>query len=132
MFTRLDDTDVMSAIKQWQFCDDATLSLLCKMLTERKLPKIEFHKEPPSKELVNIKTDELRNRLDGADGLDLSFFVKTGRVLNKGYDAGEGEILILSKDGVLSDVYDISDMLSARAFSQITKKYFLCTAVINK
>lgn len=132
MFTRLDDTDVMSAIKQWQFSDDSTLSMLCKMLTERKLPKIEFCKELPSKELVNFKTDELRSSLEGATGLDLSFFVKTGKVLNKGYDSGEGEILILSKDGMLNDVYGISDMLSARAFSQITKKYFLCTAVINK
>jgi len=116
LFTRLDDTDVMSAIKQWQYSDDQMLSSLCKMITVRDLPKIKISDKEFSKEEV--------------DGLkyDLIF---TGEIYNKGYDSDEGEIGILSKDGMVRDVYKISDMLSARAFSQITKKYFLCTANLN-
>lgn len=116
LFTRLDDTDVMSAIKQWQYSDDQMLSSLCNMITVRDLPKIKISDKEFSKEEV--------------DGLkyDLIF---TGEIYNKGYDSDEGEIGILSKDGMVRDVYKISDMLSARAFSQITKKYFLCTANLN-
>ena len=129
MFARLDDTDVMSAIKQWQFSDDQTLSLLCRMLTERRLPKLK---------LVNTQIDQLeyangcRTILDhfknSIEEDEISYFVSSGEVINRGYDSAEGDIKILSESGEVNDVYKISDMLSAKAFSQITKKYFLCIA----
>ncbi|PKP00020.1 MAG: phosphohydrolase [Bacteroidetes bacterium HGW-Bacteroidetes-8] len=132
MFTRLDDTDVMSAIKQWQFSDDPTLSLLCKMLTERRLPKLK---------LVNSQIDNQEYEKGCKTTLEyfkneitedeISYFVSRGEVINRGYDSAEGEIEILCENGEVNDVYKISDMLSAKAFSQITKKYFLCTANFN-
>jgi len=132
MFTRLDDTDVMSAIKQWQFSDDPTLSLLCRMLTERRLPKLKLLNSPienPEYE-KGCKTirDHFKNVISEEE---LSYFICTGEVINRGYDSAEGEIEILSENGEVNDVYYISDMLSAKAFSQITKKYFLCTANFN-
>jgi len=128
-FTLLDDTDIMSAIKQWQFADDKTLSLLCRMLTARVLPKIElsivpFNESDIEKVKSNMITD--RQNFDA----DINYFVQSGEVRNSGYDAQEEEIKILSKDGNVQNIYLISDMLSAKAFSQITKKYFLCTAKI--
>lgn len=105
-FTRLDDSDVMCAIKQWQFAEDKTLSSLCTMLVHRKLPRIILSATP----------------FDGT-----TFVGITGEVQNKGYDTNEEDIKILSKNGEINDIYKISDMLSAKAFSQITKKYFLCT-----
>ena len=136
MFTRLDDTDVMSAIKQWQYHKDNILSLLCKMLTERKLPKLILSVEPFGEalfsEACNIFRDEFR-QLSGSLPTDdeLSYFVNMGEVLNKGYDSAEGEIKIINKEGTTNDVYTISDMLSAKAFSQITKKHFLCRAKLK-
>jgi hypothetical protein len=49
-------------------------------------------------------------------------------VINSGYDTQGEDIGILSKDGSVNSIHEISDMLSAKAFFQITKKYFLCTA----
>lgn len=144
MFTRLDDTDVMSAIKQWQFSHDFTLSVLCKMLTERRLPKLKLFNEPVPDSLFKEKSKSVRALLErvfeksgkdrGDDDLDhiVSYFSARGAVVNRGYDSGEGEINIISSDGEVNDVYNISDMLSAKAFSQITKKYFLCTANFNE
>ena len=128
-FTGLDDTDVMSAIKQWQYCEDKVLSLLCKMLTERKLPKIVLSAEP-----FDGTTFENVKRETAARGMEweiIPYFVKTGEVENRGYDRNEEDIKILSKEGGIRDIYIVSDMLSARAFSQITKKYFLCTPKTN-
>ena len=128
-FTGLDDTDVMSAIKQWQYCEDKVLSLLCKMLTERKLPKIVLSAEP-----FDGTTFENVKRETAARGMEweiIPYFVKTGEVENRGYDRNEEDIKILSKEGGIRDIYLVSDMLSARAFSQITKKYFLCTPKTN-
>ena len=128
-FTGLDDTDVMSAIKQWQYCEDKVLSLLCKMLTERKLPKIVLSAEP----FDGTTFENVRNET-AARGMEweiIPYFVKTGEVENRGYDRNEEDIKILSKEGGVRDIYLVSDMLSARAFSQITKKYFLCTPKTN-
>ena len=128
-FTLLDDTDIMSAIKQWQFSEDKILSVLCKMLTARKLPKIVISATPFEKSDIE-KAREIIIKSNRIDIKDVDYFVQTGEVINSGYDTHEEDIKILSKDGSVQNVYDISDMLSAKAFSQITKKYFLCTAKI--
>lgn len=128
-FTLLDDTDIMSAIKQWQFSEDKILSVLCKMLTARKLPKIVISATPFEKSDIE-KAREIIIKSNRIDIKDVDYFVQTGEVINSGYDTHEENIKILSKDGSVQNVYDISDMLSAKAFSQITKKYFLCTAKI--
>ncbi len=125
-FTQLDDTDVMSAIKQWQFAGDKILSMLCKMLTERKLPRIILSPEPF--EEMAFKEALLKTVSETEiDNSTVKYFVKTGEVQNRGYDINEDDIKILSKSGEINDIFNISDMLSAKAFSQITKKYFLCT-----
>ena len=128
-FILLDDTDIMSAIKQWQFADDKTLSLLCKMLTGRMLPKIILSLVPFSEgDVEKIKRNMVADKQ--SSDIDINYFVQSGEVWNSGYDAQEEEIKILSKDGKIQNIYLISDMLSAKAFSKITKKYFLCTAKI--
>lgn len=132
MFTRLDDTDIMSAIKQWQYCLDITLSTLCRMLTERRLPKLAFFEKEPEIALYNAKIEDVKSHFGEGSKVDPSYFVKMGEVINQGYDSKEGEIMIISKQGEVRDVYEISDMLSARAFSQVTKKHFLCIANLKK
>ncbi len=130
MFARLDDTDIMAAIKQWQFSSDRVLSILCKMLTERRLPKLRLLNNPVSDSDFNKSCSEFLEKNPWV-GEDISCFVKKGEVENRGYDAKEGDIKILTAKGDIQDVYHISDMLSAKAFSGITKKYFLCTANLN-
>lgn len=144
MFTRLDDTDIMSAIKQWQFSRDFTLSMLCRMLTERRLPKLKLLNEPVTESVILEQKEFVKSSLrhlmvnsntePSEDYMNetVSYFTGSGSVINRGYDSEEGEIKIISSEGEVNDVYKISDMLSARAFSQITKKYFLCTANLNE
>ena len=126
LFTQLDDTDIMSAIKQWQRVEDNVLSLLCRMLTERRLPKMRMQNSP-----VEEEYEEAIKLFDGNAG-DVDYFIRCGELVNKGYDSQAGEIVIISKDGVAGDVYEVSDMLSARAFSEVTKKYFLCIAELER
>ena len=111
-FALLDDNDFISAIKQWQSFNDKILSSLCRDLTMRRLPKIVLSSEP-----IDYESS-------GVDG----YLIRSGEVVNSGYDIKGEYIGILSKDGIVRNIYDISDMLSAKAFSQVTKKYFLCTA----
>lgn len=110
-FTSIDDSDVLSAVKMWQTCGDIKLEKYSQMLVKRNLPKVLLANLPFSNDMSN---DEK--------------FISCGEVQNKGYDSVSEEIKILTKQGTVHDIYDISDMLSAKAFSQITKKYFLCTS----
>lgn len=127
-FTQLDDSDITSAIKQWQESEDLSLSILCKMLVTRNLPKLRFMEVPPSAKEYEEAYRLISSRLPKHREVNPSLFIWKGEVLNHGYDTGVGEIMILTKGGQVKDVYDISEMLRSRAFSQITKKYFLCTA----
>ena len=45
MFSKLDDYDILSAIKEWVFHKDKILSKLSKMIVDRKLLRIEIQKE---------------------------------------------------------------------------------------
>ena len=131
-FVQLDDTDIMSAIRQWQFVPDTTLSMLCRMLTERRLPKLEITPSPVSETAYRKALARVTECMPDICTDDISYFVQRGEIANKGYDSSTGEITIVSKEGVAGDVYKISDMLSAKAFSQITKKYFLCMVKISE
>lgn len=48
LFVQLDDIDIMSAIKEWQFHEDGILSEMSKRLMRRHLPKIKVQLEPVS------------------------------------------------------------------------------------
>ena len=54
-FMELDDTDVLQAIKSWKNHDDFVLSYLCKMVINRKFPKIIYSSTPFSDDLVREK-----------------------------------------------------------------------------
>lgn len=127
MFTRLDDSDIMSAVKQWQFSNDKILENLCKMLTSRRLPKITLSREPFLPEVIEQERMDACSRWQ-CEMDEVGYYVQSSAVANKGYDSDNEEIRIYSKSGTSDNIFDISDMLSAKAFSQITKKYFLCTA----
>ncbi|MDD2425061.1 MAG: HD domain-containing protein [Bacteroidales bacterium] len=126
-FALLDDTDIMSAIKQWQFCEDRILALLSNMLVCRRLPKVILSNEPvPRKRLEQIREEMLSSELVNSGEID--YFLQSSELFNSGYDIKGEEIAILCKDLGIRSVHEVSDMLSAKAFSQITKKYFLCRA----
>lgn len=58
LFVQLDDSDVMSAIKEWQFHDDIILSLLSQSIIERRLPKSIILLEPLAEEEIKKKKKE--------------------------------------------------------------------------
>ncbi len=132
-FTSLDDSDIIFSIKQWQFSSDPILSALCRMLVERNLPKLTIYSDPISNSFYEQKREEVFSMIDRSifNSLESScsdYFIEKGEVSNRGYDSNSGEIKILDKQGGVTDIYILSDMLSPKAFSNITKKYFLCTA----
>jgi hypothetical protein len=123
-FVELDDFDILSAIKVWAKHPDKTLSMLSKMLIDRKLPKISIQKKKYNlSELEEIKTKiSLAFNISKAES---EYFVVTGNVSNMAYNQEYNEIFIASKSGKLTDIASASDNFNIRSLSEPVKKYFL-------
>lgn len=124
-FARLDDYDVVGAIKEWQYEDDFVLSELCRMLINRDLLKIKLNSEKiePKEESDLIEKVALKYQISKAEA---SYFVIVGAVDNKAYNKKGVPIQILMKDRTIKDVTDASDQLNLKALSKTVTKYFVC------
>lgn len=125
-FSKLDDVDVMSAVKLWMSHDDKILALLCRKLIERKLLKIEIRNEPFSV----TKIERLKKEAKAKYGLqtmeEAGYFVFTSSTSNYAYNPEKSNINILYKDGSLKDVAKASDQLNISVLSEPVIKYYLC------
>jgi HD superfamily phosphohydrolase len=124
-FVRLTDSDVDCAVKSWCASPDRALSLLCQMLTARKLPKVEIR----SKKFARKRIDELRQKaalLLGLSAGEAAHFAQASVLINRAYSPTGDPIKLLQSNGELRDIYEDSDMLSAAAFRRETTKHFLC------
>lgn len=124
-FSRLDDFDVISAIKEWQYHNDFVLRELCRMIINRDLPKIKLHAEKVSKEQVADLRAQLMER-EGISEKEAAYFVFRGTIKNQAYNKTEEPIHILKKDGTIEDVAEASDQLNLKALSKPVTKYYLC------
>ena len=124
-FSCLDDFDVMSAIKSWQFHDDFVLSSLSKMIINRDLLKIQMMDDKPNKEsLLSYKNKFIS--IHKTSSQETAYFVFKGKIKNQAYNKESEPIRILKKDGSVEDVVQASDQLSLKALSKPVTKYFIC------
>ncbi|RZJ69679.1 MAG: HD domain-containing protein [Flavobacterium sp.] len=124
-FSLLDDFDIVSAIKAWQFHDDFVLSELSRTIINRDLPKIIMKTEKVDK----AEMLELRNKFMSLYNLtdkEAEYFVFKGKIKNQAYTKTGEPIHILKKDGTVEDVVAASDQLNLKALSKPVTKYYLC------
>jgi HD superfamily phosphohydrolase len=123
-FCWMDDSDIISSVKAWQFNEDKILSTLCKMLINRDLTGIKirstafgnndlqrYYKEV-AKEL-NIEFDEAK------------YFVSTGTLINTTYSSEGSRLKIMYKNGQLKDIVDASEAYNSITFKEPQVKYFI-------
>ena len=124
-FAKLDDYDIYAAIKVWAGHTDPVLRNLCNNLVNRHLFKIEIQKMPFTTEYmeeIRFRTRQLYKITDD----DTDYFVMNGITRNSAYDPVIGNIMILSRDGSLTDVATASDHLNISVLSHPVEKFFLC------
>jgi HD superfamily phosphohydrolase len=124
-FTRLDDYDIISAIKQWCYHDDFVLSYLCKSIINRKLPKVEMQSQEFSKRYFEKIKQKVHENYSLSD-MELTYLVFKGKVKNQAYDALDDSINIVYRNGEIKDIADASDNLSIKALSKSVTKHFIC------
>ena len=124
MFARLDDTDIISAMKEWQFYPDAVLSKLSKMLLNRDLLKIKVRLNDFEEQ--KIKRLQKLSLAKGIDEKDMKYFVFTGVMTNRAYNPEKEIIKILTKNGRVVELSKTSEAINLEPLSQVTERYYIC------
>ncbi|MCT1524854.1 HD domain-containing protein [Sphingobacterium hotanense] len=121
-FTRLDDTDIMSAIKIWASHEDPILSLLCSKIVHRELFRTEMSKTPFSAEYLEEIKERVLKTFD-VEEKDLGYFLYEQVVGNSAYDTSINSIRVLEKNGRLCDIAEASDLSNIEALAKRVEKY---------
>ena len=124
MFARLDDTDIISAMKEWQVHPDIVLSKLSKMLLNRDLPKIKVRLNDFEEQ--KIKRLQKLSLAKGIDEKDMKYFVFTGVMTNRAYNPEKEIIKILTKNGRVVELSKTSEAINLEPLSQVTERYYIC------
>lgn len=124
-FSQLDDFDIISALKAWQFHDDFILRSLSRMIINRDLLKIKLSSEkfPTSEVQEQIEKFAGKNAISQQDA---AFFIFKGKIKNQAYNKDAEPIRILKKDKTIEDVVEASDQLNLKALSKPVTKYYIC------
>ena len=127
-FTQLDDIDILSAIKSWQYNDDTVLSYLSKALLHRKLLKIIMSAHPIEQDIIAEKRASLHANFP--EELH-PYLVFQGAITNQAYVPENKIIRIQRKRGEIVNLQDLSDLFDGQLFSKVETKYYLCYPKIN-
>lgn len=125
LFLALDDIDIMSSLKQWQFHEDKILSVLCGRMLNRQLPKIKIGLEPITDEIFTLVTQQAANLFGISEALAAEFFIKKGILENHAYKTEGGGIRILRKNGKIQDVAEASDNYNLAALKETVTKFYM-------
>ena len=124
LFTELDDNDLITSIKQWQFHDDRILSYLSCSVINRKLFRIRIRNTAFSAKEISEIEDKIIERW-GLDKSEIDYFLINDSITNSAYAAGSDEINILMKNGKVKEINQASD-INLSSLSQTVRKYFVC------
>ncbi|MGY0408513.1 MAG: HD domain-containing protein [Polaribacter sp.] len=124
MFSKLDDYDVLSAIKEWRNHQDKVLSLLSKMIVDRILLRIEMQQKEFKISYKDKKIKKAIHKL-AISPKEVSYFVFNQEISNQAYHL-ENPIYILNKQGKLQDIAKASDQLNIQALTTPVIKHIIC------
>lgn len=124
-FSRLDDYDIVLAMKEWTRCDDFVLSRLSSMIIDRDLLKIKVKKKAFSEQKVQTRIDKFMYDYKISEE-EARYFVFTGAISNQAYHQNKQNINILYKSNKIVDIVKATDQFNLKALSKPVTKYFIC------
>ncbi len=124
-FSRLDDFDLLGAVKEWCYNDDELLGALAHRLIDRRLLAIEVFKEPVDLDYAANIRERTRKHFGFSQGEE-NYLVFVNQIANNAYDPRKDRIGLLFKDGSCIDIAEAADQLNINALSQTVTRYFIC------
>lgn len=125
MFARLDDYDIIQAVKLWCDHEDVVINRLSNMIIDRSLLKIKISNTPYKESSIAKKRKKVMQGF-GISEEEANYFVINGAISNQAYSTEKENINMLSKSGKLVDVAKASDQLNIEALSNLVSKHYLC------
>ncbi len=123
-FLKLDDHDIMGAVKVWCDHPDKVLSQLSTDLVHRRNLRIKLQNIPWD----DTRVAELRTKVAAHLGItttEAAHFVLASNIVNNAYDPGKDRIELLYKDGTIHDIAEASDNLGIAALARPVTKWYL-------
>ena len=117
-FVKLDDVDILYALKVWCNHEDEILSTLAKGILNRKLFKIEYL-EPTA---IDIKYSELKNYYSEEE---LKYKVYKGIAQNNAYTPEKDNIYIKFKDNSIQEISALAEQWNIRSLSNPVIKHYI-------
>jgi HD superfamily phosphohydrolase len=124
IFSRLDDYDILGAIKVWTLHDDFIIAYLSNAIINRKLPKISIENEPISTQRIAILKQQILADYPVKES-ELHYIIDSGSIGNQVYSKTDNPILIYHKDGSIRNLSDSSEQLNFDSLHYNNKKYYL-------
>ena len=121
-FSRLDDTDIWTAVKAWAQHSDPILQQLCSRLIARSLYHTELHDVAPSDDAIAQLKAEAMVFFD-VDAAAVDYYVWVQAIENSAYEPNNGTIRILMKDGGIQDIAEASDLSNLETLSRKVQKF---------
>ena len=125
LFSKLDDSDIYSALKCWAEDPDPVLSLLAAGLVERKLLGIRIQEESFHPEVIQELTENVRKKT-GIEPDEADYLVFTETLVNSTYSNVDDQVMLWENSGKLVPLTQASDIINFTMLSQLKNKYFLC------
>ncbi len=124
-FARIDDFDVMAAIKNWTHSDDRLLKILSQKLINRQLYKIEMQDHPfPRSRVESLR--QITQKKYHVDEQASKYLVFSGKAQNHAYNPVSDNIKIIFKDNKIKEITEVSDPIKSVGITKMAYKYFLC------
>ena len=124
-FSKLDDYDIYTCLKEWQNCSDKILSYLSKSIIERKLFKVKLLDKPMDKDTISSLKHTISKKYTLLED-ELDYYFITGQITNNTYKLNDSDIYILYKNKTISDLISSADKSTISALTKNVKKYFYC------
>lgn len=123
-YAKLDDSDVMSAIKVWMDSEDRVLSLLSAAFINRSLFRGRILTEPLTDEEKDLYRDHYATKY-GISHEEADYFFVEHVSTNNTYSEKEDSIDILYNDGTVRDICEASEILDLKSLTRKPKKLYL-------
>ena len=123
-YSALDDVDIFSAFKYWQYSNDYVLRTLSEAILDRKLFKIEIQSKPFSNTRIGELNQSAMKKFKLSEE-EASYLVFSDSTSNYAYNPSENRINILTNQGELVDIAKASDQLNIAVLSVAVTKYYV-------
>ncbi len=124
LYSQLDDIDIFSAFKHWQYHNDKVLSLLCTSILERRLFKTETSKEEFDAKEIEALTKRAMATFK-ISKQEAAYLVFSDTTSNHAYNPDEDSIKIIIGKNKLVDITKASDQLNISVLSEPVTKHYL-------